>query len=334
MTLKFLVIGSNSFSGSHFINELISNGYSAIGISRSKQPDEVFLPYMWRSDEKLKSAFQFFQIDLNKDLAKLIEIINDLKPNYIVNFASQGMVAESWLNPTDWYQTNVVSQVAFHDEIRKCSFLKKYVHISTPEVYGSTEGEWISEDTSFSPSTPYAVSRACCDMHLYSFYKAYKFPVIFTRAANVYGPGQQLYRIIPRTLLSCLTNKSMQLHGGGKSRRSFIHIKDVAQATLQLTLHAKPGSTWHISTNKGVTIKELVEMICKIENIEFNTIVEISEDRLGKDQSYLLNSQSIRSSFNWNDSISIEEGLSDTLSWVKNNLDELSLLPWTYQHKQ
>ena len=87
-----------------------------------------------------------------------------------------------------------------HDGLRKFDWLKRYVHISTPEVYGSCEG-LVKEDNPFSPSTPYAVSRAAADMSLLSFIKAYNFPVVFTRAANVYGEHQQLYRIIPRTIL-------------------------------------------------------------------------------------------------------------------------------------
>ena len=76
------------------------------------------------------------------------------------------MVAESWLNPTHWYQTNVLSQVAFHDQLRRRKFLDKYVHVTTPEVYGSTDSGWLSESNFFAPSTPYAVSRASCDLHL------------------------------------------------------------------------------------------------------------------------------------------------------------------------
>ena len=107
-----------------------------------------------------------------------------------------------------------MAQVALHDVLREKTYLQKYVHVSTPEVYGSTDGGWIKEHNHFAPSTPYAVSRAACDLHLQSFYEAYGFPVVFTRAANVYGPGQQLYRIIPRTLLSTRTGKPMKLHGG------------------------------------------------------------------------------------------------------------------------
>ena len=107
---------------------------------------------------------------------RFIKNLDSFKPDYVVNFAAQGMVAESWLNPTHWYKTNVVSQVSLHDELRHRDFLKKYVHVTTPEVYGSTRFLDSMKNIRFSPSTPYAVSRAACDMHLKSFYKAYNFP--------------------------------------------------------------------------------------------------------------------------------------------------------------
>ena len=266
---KVLVIGSNSFSGSHFVAEAISAGHPVWGVSRSAEPDPVFLPYRWPQENggaALATAenFNFQAIDLNTQLGELLELIDRVQPELVVNFAAQGMVAESWLNPTHWYRTNVVAQVALHDALRQKPFLQKYVHVTTPEVYGSTDGGWIKEHNYFAPTTPYAVSRAACDLHLQSFHQAYRFPVVFTRAANVYGPGQQLYRIIPRTLLSARTGESMQLHGGGHSVRAFIHIKDVVRATLQLATEGEPGTTWHLSTQESCSIKELVEQICSL----------------------------------------------------------------------
>ena len=219
------------------------------------------------------------------------------------------MVAESWLNPTHWYRTNVVAQVALHDALRQKPFLQKYVHVTTPEVYGSTDGGWIKEHDNFRPSTPYAVSRAACDLHLRSFYEAYGFPVVFTRAANVYGPGQQLYRIIPRSLLSARTGKQMQLHGGGQSVRAFIHIQDVVRATLQLAEEGEPGSTWHLSTEESCSIRNLVERICTMCSADINALAQDSGERLGKDQSYLLDSASMRQVHGWSDRITLKEGL-------------------------
>jgi dTDP-glucose 4,6-dehydratase len=336
--MLFLVIGSNSFSGSHFVAEALRAGHQVWGVSRSKEPDPVFLPYSWAqgaSGSPLATTqnFHFHAINLNSQLPELLELADQVQPSHVVNFAAQGMVAESWLNPTHWYQTNVVSQVALHDALRQRSFLQKYVHVTTPEVYGSTDEGWICEHNHFAPSTPYAVSRAACDLHLHSFHKTYGFPVVFTRAANVYGPGQQLYRIIPRAMLSARTGKPMQLHGGGYSERCFIHIRDAMQATLRLALDADPGTTWHLSTREPISIRALVERICERCGVAFSDVVEESGERLGKDQSYLLDSTSIREACGWSDQVSLEYGLTETLTWVDGHLDQLKNLPWSYQHK-
>ena len=335
---RFLVIGSNSFSGSHFVKGLFGKGFEVWGLSRSKEPNKVFLPYFWDDQEPYKikdkcKDFNFRALDLNKDLKEIINFIDEIQPEYIVNFAAQGMVAESWNDPVHWYKTNIISQVSLHDELRKRSFLKKYVHVTTPEVYGSTDEGWLKECFDFSPSTPYAVSRAACDLHLMSFYKAYDFPVIFTRAANVYGPGQQLYRIIPRTMLGALTGKGMNLNGGGLSERSFIFIKDVVEGTINLSLNAEPGSSWHISTREAISIKSLVKKICGITNVDFDQIVNINEERLGKDLNYLLDSTKLRERFNWKEKYSLDQGLALTLNWLETNLDVLKNLPWEYIHK-
>ena len=330
MKNHFLIIGSNSFSGSQFVKYLLQNDYKVIGISRSEEINDVYLSYKW---ENLAGNFRFHQIDINHQIDELTDILKDFQPEYIVNFAAQGMVAQSWETPQDWYQTNVVAQVKLHDQLRKLKFIKKYVHVTTPEVYGSTDG-WIKENFVFAPSTPYAVSRAACDLHLMSFFKAYQFPVVFTRAANVYGPGQQLYRIIPRTMLYARLGKKMNLHGGGSSIRSFIHMDDVSMATLKIATEGNPGESYHISTNDTVSIRGLVEKICDLTNTSFSDLVNVSDDRLGKDQAYLLDSNKLRNDFTWQNEINLEEGLKDTLSWVDNNLDLLKKLPADYVHKQ
>ncbi|MFM7783153.1 MAG: GDP-mannose 4,6-dehydratase [Gammaproteobacteria bacterium] len=327
---RFLVIGSNSFSGSHFVRYLLEQGDDVLGVSRSGELHPVFLPYRW--DGVSTARFAFRSIDLNHDLEQLLELVREWRPDYVVNFAAQGMVAQSWLIPEHWYQTNVVAQVRLHDGLRKIDGIRKYVHVTTPEVYGSTDG-WIKEHTHFAPSTPYAVSRAACDLHLLSFHRAYGFPVVFTRAANVYGPGQQLYRIVPRALYFTRTGQRLQLHGGGHSIRSFIHIRDVADATRRIALEGEPGTAYHVSTWQKTTIRELVEKICLMAGIAFTDLVDVSDDRLGKDQAYLLDSSRLRDTLGWSDAIGLEEGVRDTLQWVDTNLRELETQPHDYQHK-
>ena len=205
MKEKFLILGSNSFSGSNFINFILQKNHKALGISRSNEIRNEFLPYKKNKNLKL---FSFKKIDINKDINSLIKCIKEFKPKIIVNFIAQGMVAESWKNPEDWYLTNVVSQVNLYKKMSKFKFIKKFVHVSTPEVYGNTNKS-IKENYNFNPSTPYAISRACMDTHLLKYFENYKLPVIFTRTSNVYGPGQQLYRIIPKALVCAKKKKKL-----------------------------------------------------------------------------------------------------------------------------
>jgi len=328
---KVLVLGSNSFSGASFCADLLARGVDVIGASRSPEPHSAFLPYRWLEAETQR-RFAFHQIDLNHDLDRLDRLMRAERPGIVVNFAAQSMVAESWEHPEHWMMTNVVSLVKLQDKLRHLDFLDKYVHITTPEVYGSTEG-WIDEDRPFRPSTPYAVSRAAGDMSLRTYVDAYGLPAVFTRAANVYGPGQQLYRIIPRTALCLLTGRRLQLHGGGVSTRSFIHIDDVADATWRIAQHADPGQTFHISTRSVVTIRQVVEAFCLRLSIAFEDAVEITPDRLGKDGAYWLDSSSLRRQLAWQDRISLDEGLDRYVAWFREHLSILRDLPARYTHK-
>jgi dTDP-glucose 4,6-dehydratase len=227
-----LILGSNSFSGSSFINELLSEEFNVIGVSRSEEINSVYCAY--KRNINLHN-FTFKQINLNGGFKAIAELVSQNKIEYIFNFASQSMVAQSWHFPEQWYQTNVVGLSELCNLLLKEKSIKKFVHFTTPEVYGSTSG-WLKESFNFAPSTPYAVSRAAGDWHLKCLFENYGFPVIFTRAANVYGPGQLLYRIIPKTILSALTGQKLSLHGGGKSIRSFIHMNDVSSALSAIML--------------------------------------------------------------------------------------------------
>jgi dTDP-glucose 4,6-dehydratase len=323
-----LVVGSNSFSGASFVDYLLEQGLDVIGTSRSAETIPALLPYKWRDH----SRFAFFQLDLNHDLDAISALIQDARPEYVVNFAAQSMVGESWQHPGDWFMTNAVSTIKFHDVLRKLDFLKRYVHVSTPEVYGSCSG-FVKEDFPFNPSTPYAVSRAAADMSLKTFHAAYDFPVVTTRAANVYGPGQQLYRIIPRTILFIMLGRKLQLHGGGVSTRSFIHMRDVSDATWKIAQNGHDGDTYHISTDCVISICDLVAKICTRLEVDFDKHVEVVGERLGKDSAYHLDSTKLREELGWRDQITLDQGIEACVAWVKQNFDALKNHPYDYLHR-
>ncbi len=194
---KVLVIGSNSFSGSDFVDLLLEKKeYQVVGVSRSAEKTALFLPYK----SKVSKQFQFYPIDLNKDLEKLDQIMNAFQPEYIVNFAAQSEVAPSWEHPDQWFMTNAVSLTRLANLLKDKKWLKRYVHISSPEVYGTCEGT-VLESAPVNPTTPYAASKAAGDLSLFTFFKNFRFPLVMIRATNVYGAHQQLFKIIPRSII-------------------------------------------------------------------------------------------------------------------------------------
>jgi dTDP-glucose 4,6-dehydratase len=326
---KYLILGSNSFSGATFADFLAAEGHDVVATSRSDEPHQAFLPYKW---QKRPGTVRFSRIDLNHDLDRLKTLLVRERPTHIVNFAAQSMVGESWFHPDHWMMTNVVSTVRLHELLRNYDGLDRYIHVTTPEVYGSTDG-WVKENAAFNPSTPYAVSRAAADMSLRTYFANYQFPVLFTRAANVYGPGQQLYRIVPRTIVAARGGQKLRLDGGGKSARVFIHMADVSNATLKIARAGRPGHTYHISGYELVSIRTLVEMILKRLCKSFDDCVEIAPERPGKDTAYMLDSIKLRTELGWRDTVSLEMGVDDVIHWTERFSSDLAALPAKYDHK-
>ncbi len=330
---KFLIIGSNSFSGSNFVSCLIKRKKKVFGVSRSKEKNSIFSSY--KNLPNYKKYFKFQKINLNKnyDLNKLEKLIEKFKPEAIVNYAAQGMVAESWIAPEDWYNTNIISQVKLYNILKSKNFIKKIVHVTTPEVYGNQKNE-LNEKSIFKPSTPYAISRMSLDLHLDIYCKQFKIPIIFTRTSNVYGPCQDLYRIVPKTILNSVRKKKIFLDGGGKSIRSFIFIDDVSNATLKICNNGKIGETYHIATNKFISIRNLVKKIYSQRNLKYEKFISLKKDRIGKDQIYKLNSQKLRKNLKWKPLTDLKNGLKKTENWILNNLKKLKKLNTNYVHKK
>ncbi len=327
---RFVVLGANSFSGATFCDRLAALGHDVVATSRSPQPHGAFLPYQWQARP---GDVRFVRIDLNHDLEALDRILAAERPTHVVNFAAQSMVAESWQHPAHWMQTNVVATTLLFERLRRYSGLRRYVHVSTPEVYGSTDGS-VAEDAPFNPTTPYAVSRAAGDMQLRVIQAQFGFPAVTTRAANVYGPGQQPWRIIPRTILSAMAGQKLQLHGGGVSIRSFIHMRDVSEATLKIALDGRDGETYHIATERMVSIRDLVTMILRGLGRDFADTVELAPERPGKDQAYRLDSGKLRRALGWSDAVTLEQGIAECVAWAEGHRDHLLAMPsWNYEHR-
>ena len=287
---KWLVVGASSFSGKHFCAHLRSLGEEVI-------------------EQSLRS-FQFHECD------------------YVMNFAAVNVVAPSWHYPEHYIDVNVKQQASLFEDLRT-RYIKRYVHISTPEVYGSSFGR-LQETQAFNPSTPYAVSRAACEMLLACYHNQYSFPIVVTRSCNVYGPGQQLYRLIPKLIASARSHKRFPLEGEGKSLRSFIYVTDLCEAIRIVATKGYPGLAYHVSPcrTRLVSIAEVIEIVCKIG--KFTPIIEPTPERPGKDPCYDLANSRIRS-LGWQDTVSLEDGIAQVVKWMDENWDSIKDWPMEYE---
>lgn len=316
---KIVVLGSNSFSGSHFVNYALENSDAEIiGISRSPEYDPIFLPYLYKKERSKR--FQFYRLNLNNDLEKILDLFDEKKPEAIVNFAAQAEVRYSWTKPEQWYRTNVLSLIELTNNLKDRNYLKRFVHISTPEVYGSTKDN-MEEKQEFNPTSPYAASRAAGDQFLILLKNRYNFPVLFTRAANVYGAHQQLYRIIPKAIIKLKKGEKISLNNMGRSIRSFIHIEDVVEGTFRVMQKGHLGHVYHFATNNVISIKEIIEKICDIMDKDLDSSIEIGDQNKWRDAIYSLNTEKARKELDWSPKIELKQGIRQTINWIDDNWD-------------
>lgn len=328
---SLLILGSNSFAGGCLVEQSLLAGYKVIGINRSAEQNMNMLPYQL-AGFSASTQYQFYALDLNLHFEEICQVILKFQPEYIVDLAGQGMVAESWRNPEQWYQTNVVAKAKLISFLNQQNFLKRYLRVSTPEVYGSTD-ILIKESSIYSPSTPYAVSHAAIDMHINAYVQQYNFPAIITRFSNFYGPTQQLYRIIPRAIIYAKLGKKLPLHGGGLATRAFIYGDDAARGILAALDRGAIGESYHFSTQDFVTIRQLVEVIYKELSLNFDDMVNMADERPGKDLKYLMDDSKAQKELGWQPQVNLQRGISNTISWVNKHWPEIQQQPFNYIHK-
>ena len=325
---RIVVLGCNSFGGSSVVRQLVDDGFRVVGINRS--PLLPGQPSAHR-DVMHKNNFDFRLYDLNKHSFELMNFLRDYKPHYVIDFAGQGMVAPSWDHPEQWYTTNVANKAKLHKCLCDIGCLIRYIRISTPEVYGDASGQ-LYETSAVNPTTPYAISHAAADMNALIYGKQFGLPVSIGRFANFYGAGQQLYRIIPRSLLAAKGIGRLILDGGGLSERSFLHGEDIADAVKSL-MFGKSGEIYHFATSEMISIRNLVEKISYITGVDFADFVDIGPERPGKDKVYHLNCDKAKTELGWKPRVSLDQGLAGVALWIEENFTILRSQELNYIHR-
>ena len=328
--MKILILGSGSFAGQALFSNLLDSGYEVIGINRSTPKSSNYWHWIKRYRKHIEKYW--FEINLHKDPEFVTEKIKFFQPTHIIDFMGQGMVAQSWDDPALWYETNLARKSYILESIKNLKSLEKYIRASTPEVYGSSEFKQ-KEEANFCPSTPYAVSHSAIDYHLRCLGKNYNFPYIIGRFSNFYGEGQQLYRVIPKSILSILNGKIFTIDGNGKSLRSFIHSYDICSAFKALLFKSQPKKEYNFSTSEEISIIDLIRRVCNLTNKNFEKVVKFGPERKGKDFIYRLDCTKSISELGWESTISLNDGLKKVYLWIENNNSYFSKLSWDYEHK-
>jgi dTDP-glucose 4,6-dehydratase len=324
-----VVLGANSFSGQDFVDLLLDDPhYRVIGVSRSPERSNLFLKYRLRAD---LSRYSYCAMDMNRDMGPLLAMLDEEKPSMIVNFAAQSEVAPSWEHPEHWFQTNTVALSFIVNHLRKQKYLKRYLHVSSPEAYGTCVGN-VTEETPLNPSTPYAASKAAADYLLKTYAKQYGFPLLTVRATNVYGARQQLFKIIPRSAIFVKLGRTIELHGGGRAVKSYIHIRDVSHGEKAILERGRVGELYHLSPDQGVEVRQVVRTICDRLGRPFEQATRAVDERPGQDAAYVIDSTKARDELGWKPEISLEEGLTDVVDWVNDHWSSISSQPLEYRH--
>jgi dTDP-glucose 4,6-dehydratase len=327
---RVVVLGANAFSGQDFVDLLLEDPqYRVVGVSRSAERSDLFLRYRRRAD---LSRYRYVALDMNRDMPALLDLLDEFRPSRIVNFAAQSEVGPSWDHPEHWFQTNTVALARLVNHLRRRDYLERYLHVSSPEVYGTCVGR-VTEESPVNPSTPYAASKAAADLLLTTYQKQFGFPLLTVRATNVYGAGQQLFKIIPRSAIYLKMGRIIELHGGGVAVKSYIHIRDVSRGELAILERGRIGSLYHLSPDRGVAVKEVVETICRRMGRPFAEATRVVAERPGQDAAYVIDSTRARRELGWAPQVSLESGLTEVVEWVAGNWDRIGREPLEYIHR-
>jgi dTDP-glucose 4,6-dehydratase len=284
--MRWLVVGASSFSGSNFVSYLIERNHE-----------------IWHWSLREPSVLPIPKVDV------------------VINFAALNVVAPSWAHWKSYLRVNVLQTGILFDAMVD-SPPELYIHVSTPEVYGNVSG-LIKEDHPHNPSTPYAVSRAASEMLLKTYQKQYGLKAIITRACNVYGPGQQHYRLIPKVIACIKKGIKFPLEGGGKSRRAWLYIDDYCRM-LDLIAQKGAAPVIHLTTDTLHPVREVVGAICS--QLGARDIIEDLPERPGKDDAYQLHSTSY-----WGETTSLRSGISKTITWMIENWESIKDKPMEYE---
>lgn len=324
---RYAVLGGGGSFGIHTSKYLLDHAETdrVIAVGRNPARPEPFTLNVGKGDKR----YSYHAYHVTHELDLLLELLDKEKPQVIINYAAQGEGAVSWKHSWRFFETNSMALARLAEELMKRSYLERFIQIGTSEMYGSVNHA-TKEDEPIKPSSPYAASKVAFDMYLLSVHKFLKFPMNIIRPSNAYCPGQLLHRVVPKAVVCGLTGRKLPLQGGGRAEKSYLHARDLGRAIHMVAEKAPLGTVYNVGPVQPISIRALVEKTATALGMKFEELCEITEDRLGQDSRYWLDSSAIKRDIGWEPQISIEEGLAEMVDWGRKYVDQLRDWPMDY----
>ena len=324
-----VVTGGAGFIGSNFILKWLENSKENI-----LNIDNLSYAANLRNLEVIESdpRYSFIKTDIQNQ-NEITEIIKELKPRAILNFAAESHVDRSIEGPESFINTNILGTYSLLeaslnywnelDESDKKIF--RFFHISTDEVFGSLNlnEKKSTENSSYKPNSPYSASKAASDHLVRAWHHTFKLPTLVSNCTNNYGPHQHEEKLIPLVITKALKNENLPIYGDGKNIRDWLYVEDHCEAIMKILENGKPGETYNIGGNCEKSNLEVVDEICKILDFKspkqngssYSEQIKFVKDRPGHDFRYSLDIAKIENNLNWKPKESFASGLAKTVQW-------------------
>ena len=327
--MRLMVTGGAGFIGSAVIRRAIAAGDDVLNVDKltyAANPDNV-------ATVADNPRYRFAQKDIC-DQPAMAALMAEFKPDAVMNLAAETHVDRSIDGPGAFIQTNIVGTYALLEAAR--SYVAsgaapkgfRFHHISTDEVYGSLcpTGEF-TETSPYQPNSPYSAAKASSDMLARAWRETFHLPVVVTNCSNNYGPYQFPEKLIPVVIIAALEGRDIPIYGKGDNIRDWLYVEDHADALLLVARQGKPGETYNIGGRAERTNLDLVRMICAVLDEELKnspyaphaSLIKFVADRPGHDHRYAINCDKIERELGWSPSLSIEQGMRETVLWYLQN---------------
>ena len=309
--MRVLITGGAGFMGSNAIRYFLKK-YSDIEIvnldklTYAGNPDNL-------KDIENNSRYRFIKGDII-DRNLLDSIVKDV--DVIINYAAETHVDRSILDPKEFIVTDVLGTYSLLESAKKHN-IKKYIQISTDEVFGSIQDGKFTEESPFKPNSPYAASKAGGDHLCRAYFKTYDMPIIVTHSCNFFGPYQYPEKLIPLFITNLLENKKIPVYGDGLQAREWISTQDHCQAVDLILQKGKAGEVYNISTGDEIKNIEITKLLLAELN-KNDSFIDYVKDRPGHDRRYAIDATKLRV-LGWSPKMNFNDGIKQTIEWYKNN---------------